>query len=99
MNNLRLKLLIALLFLFHNFYSFAQNKTIETTGDVFLYTLPIASLASSFIINDTKGSWQFTKGLLLTEAATFLIKTGVNKERPDGSNNNSFPSGHTSTTF
>jgi len=77
----------------------AQNKTVEKSGDVILYAVPITTLATTFILNDKKGSWQFTKGLLLTEGITYGLKLSVNKPRPDMSNNNSFPSGHTSTTF
>lgn len=77
----------------------AQKTTIEDTGDVILFALPTAALASTFIIGDTKGSWQFTKGFLLTEALTYGLKAVISKRRPDGSDENSFPSGHTSTTF
>lgn len=78
---------------------YAQNKTIKTTGDIILIALPTTTLVSTFIIGDKKGSWQFTKSLLLTEAVTYGLKYSVNKQRPDMSNFNSFPSGHTSTTF
>jgi len=95
------KLIAPLLLLF--LYSFsnlsAQNKTVEDAGDIILFALPATTLATTFIIGDTKGSWQFTKGLLLTEAVTYGLKYSINKQRPDMSNNNSFPSGHTSTTF
>lgn len=77
----------------------AQKTTIENTGDVLLFALPTATLATTFIIGDTKGSWQFTKGLLLTEVMTHGLKAIIVKQRPDGSDENSFPSGHTSTTF
>lgn len=91
------------LFLLLYFYNFsnlsAQNKTVKDAGDVILFALPITTLATTFIIGDTKGSWQFTKGLLLTEALTYGLKYGIDKERPDKSNEHSFPSGHTSTTF
>ena len=84
-------------------YSFsnisAQNNTIEDVGDVILFALPATTLATTFIIGDTKGSWQFTKGLLLTEAVTFGLKSVISKRRPDDSDADSFPSGHTSTTF
>jgi len=76
-----------------------QNKTIETSGDVILIALPVATLATTLIVDDFQGSWQFTKGLILTEAVTYGLKIAINKPRPDGSNENSFPSGHTSTTF
>lgn len=76
-----------------------QIGTTQTIGDIVLFTLPIATLGSTFIIGDKKGAWQFTKGLLVTGAVTYGLKLGVNKQRPDMSNDNSFPSGHTSTTF
>ena len=63
--------------------------------------LPASTLASTFIVEDgnPKGAWQFTKGLLLTVGVTYGLKFGINKPRPDMSNDNSFPSGHTSTVF
>lgn len=73
--------------------------TTQTIGDAILFTLPLATLGSTFIIGDKKGAWQFTKGLLVTGAVTYGLKLGVNKQRPDMSNDNSFPSGHTSATF
>ncbi len=76
-----------------------QVGTTQKIGDVVLFALPAATFASTFIIGDGKGAWQFTKGFLLTEAVTYGLKQGVNKQRPDMSNDNSFPSGHTSTVF
>lgn len=76
-----------------------KNNTTQNIGDVVLFALPVATLGTTFIIGDKQGAWQFTKGILLTEAITFGLKFSINKPRPDYSNNNSFPSGHTSTTF
>lgn len=76
-----------------------KTGTTQKLGDILIFTLPLATLGSTFIIGDKKGAWQFTKGLIITEAITFSLKLGVNKQRPDMSNDNSFPSGHTSTTF
>jgi len=76
-----------------------QVGTVQKIGDVILIALPVATLGTSLIKGDNEGAWQFTKGLLLTEAVTFGLKLGVNKQRPDMSNDNSFPSGHTSTVF
>jgi len=36
---------------------------------------------------------------IVVQSVTFAIKAGVRRERPDLSNNRSFPSGHASTTF
>ncbi len=76
-----------------------QVGTTQKVGDVILIALPAATLGTSFIIGDEKGAWQFTKGLLLTVGVTYGLKYAVNKPRPDMSNDNSFPSGHTSTVF
>jgi membrane-associated phospholipid phosphatase len=76
-----------------------QVGTTQKIGDVILFALPAATLGSSFSIGDKEGAWQFTKGLLLTGGITYGLKLGVNKQRPDKSNNNSFPSGHISIVF
>jgi len=76
-----------------------QIGAIQKIGDVILFALPAAAMGSSFIIGDEEGAWQFTKGLLLTGVITYGLKLGVNKQRPDKSNDNSFPSGHTSIVF
>jgi len=91
-------LIISTLFL-HFQPSFSQNKTIETTGDILLVALPTATIATTLIIGDKKGAWQFTKGFLLNGAISIGLKSIVVKERPDMSNNDSFPSAHTSVTF
>ncbi|AUC77310.1 phosphatase PAP2 family protein [Olleya sp. Bg11-27] len=76
-----------------------QVGTTQKIGDVVLIGLPTITLATSFIIGDKKGAWQFTKGLLLTGGVTYGLKYSINKQRPDMSNENSFPSGHTSIVF
>ncbi len=95
----KLKALFLLVFLYSSSNLTAQNETVEDVGDIILVVLPATTLATTFIIGDTKGSWQFTKAFLLTEAVTYGLKLSIDKDRPDMSNNNSFPSGHTSTTF
>lgn len=92
-------LIFLLICICYSYNGIAQNETIESSGDVILFVLPVATFTSTFIIDDSKGSWQFLKGILLNEAITYSLKAVVNKTRPDGSNQNSFPSGHTSTTF
>ncbi len=96
-----LKIIVALCLVFYCSIRplVSQNKVIERFGDTFLIVLPTATLATTFIMNDKKGSWQFAKSLVLTGVLTYGLKFIVNKERPDMSNDNSFPSGHTSTTF
>jgi len=76
-----------------------QVGTTQKIGDVILFALPVATVGTSFIIGDEQGAWQFTKGLLLTAGVTYGLKYSINKQRPDMSNDNSFPSGLTSTLF
>ncbi len=79
--------------------SHSKQKTTQKLGDVLLIVVPVTTLGTSFYIKDTKGAWQFTKGLIFTELVTYGLKLSINKSRPDLSNTNSFPSGHTATTF
>lgn len=85
--------------LFGRFEGQAQQEAVTTAGDVLLFAMPAATLATTLIIKDKEGTWQFLRGFLVTELVTYGFKLAVNKKRPDASNNNSFPSGHTSTTF
>ena len=95
----KILLFFAYLFSFSNVN--AQNKTITTSGDILQIAIPAVALGSTFIWNDddTKPTWQFIKaygsGLILEQA----LKHIVLKPRPDGSDNYSFPSGHTTSAF
>jgi membrane-associated phospholipid phosphatase len=44
-------------------------------------------------------SYDFAQALIVNGAYTTILKYSVQRTRPDGSNNLSFPSGHTSTAF
>ncbi|MDO7170858.1 phosphatase PAP2 family protein [Mariniflexile sp. AS56] len=80
--------------------AFSQpSDAVTTSGDVLLFAMPVVAFGSTLVFNDKEGSWQFLKGFALNEITTYGLKFVVNKERPDKSNNHSFPSGHTSTTF
>jgi membrane-associated phospholipid phosphatase len=77
----------------------SQKTTLETLGDIVLFTLPAATLGTTFVVGDKKGSWQFTKGFLLNQAVTYGLKVAIDKRRPQHNGGQAFPSGHTSTTF
>ncbi len=95
------KTILLLLLLFHANATKAQNETITKSGDIIEYALPAIALGSTFIWNDdnTKPNWQFLKaygtGLIIQRS----LKQIISKPRPDGSNNYSFPSGHTTSAF
>lgn len=50
-------------------------------------------------MDDSTGRNQLLLSYGSTIAATYALKYSVGKERPDGSDNLSFPSGHTSSAF
>lgn len=72
----------------------------KIAGDALLITLPSLALSSTFVWQDeNKGTLQFTKAFVGNLALTSLLKYVIRKERPNGENFNSFPSGHTSISF
>lgn len=78
----------------------SSQKTHKIAGDVLLGAMPTLALSSTFIWKDgQKGTYQFSKALTATIALSYGLKLVINKERPNGENNNSFPSGHTSVAF
>lgn len=89
-----------LFFLCLNCFAHAGDKDwIETTGDVLQVALPLTALTATFSMDDSTGRNQLLLSFGSTIATTYALKYSVAKERPDGSNNLSFPSGHTSSAF
>lgn len=91
--------LILAIFLFGIRTGIAQNKVVESTGDVVLFALPASALTSTLVVGDYKGTWQFAKGFALNQAVTIGLKYATDKKRPFNNGDRAFPSGHTSTTF
>lgn len=71
----------------------------KTYGDIASYAIPAFAAGVSLYKGDEEGLKQYGLGLLLSMGTTFALKKGVNRTRPDGSNNQSFPSGHTARAF
>lgn len=95
----RILILLAVIMCFSDMK--AQNNTITTSGDILQFAIPAAALGSTFIWNDdhTKPTWQFIKSYGTSVVLTMALKHIVLKPRPDGSDNYSFPSGHTTSAF
>jgi len=76
------------------------RKAVRTTGDVGAVLLPVAGLTAVLLLQkDWQGLKQGVFSGVTTLGVTYALKYIVKKERPDHSDNHSFPSMHTSTSF
>ena len=75
------------------------RKAVRTSGDVGAVLLPVAGLTAILIEKDWQGLKQGVFSGVTTLGVTYALKYIVKKERPDHSDNHSFPSMHTSTSF
>jgi membrane-associated phospholipid phosphatase len=71
----------------------------ETVGDVLRIAIPAAAYTLTFTRDDQEGRRQFYKSFAMSVSTTWVLKETVEKERPDGSDDDAFPSGHTSAAF
>lgn len=79
--------------------TYAGNSDIETAGDIVMVAIPAYAYGTTFYNDDTEGRQQFYKSFATNAVATYALKKAVDKDRPDRSDNDSFPSGHTSIAF
>lgn len=75
------------------------NDEHRRAGDVLRYAMPAGVVAYELWRGDHEGLWQFGKSWAVTVGTTEVLKRGIHAERPDGSNDSSFPSGHASHAF
>ena len=77
----------------------------NTTADDFLLFVPVLTMytADIFKVKSKNNAFDQTKylaiSLIINNVITFGLKNITNEERPNGENNQSFPSGHTSNAF
>jgi len=76
----------------------AETDDIRDLGDITQLVPGAFGLTSSFVTGDTTGLKQFGFAAAMTAVTTHGVKAVVDKTRPDGSEDNSFPSGHTSAS-
>ena len=76
----------------------AKSNT-EMLGDFLAVTVPLGAYATTLYHQDREGASQFYKSYGTTIATAFALKYTIKEERPDKSNNRSFPSGHTASAF
>lgn len=76
-----------------------SRKAVRTSGDVLVFVTPVAGLATILAMQDWQGLKQGALAGATTLGVTYALKYIVKKERPDHSDNHSFPSMHTSVSF
>lgn len=96
---LQMVILLTLFFVTYVNNIYSQSNLIETTGDILISVLPASALGGTLIEKDKEGTFQLAKAFMFNDISTRLLKGLIEKERPDKSNFNSFPSGHTSIAF
>lgn len=77
----------------------ASDKGWGTASDVGRDALVVTALGLPTVQGDWQGTRQAAFSLGATFAVTFGLKQLVHEERPDESDDKSFPSGHTSSSF
>jgi len=93
------KIFVSILLLKSLLYGDSNQDNIEKIGDYIQLIIPISAWATTLALGDTKGQIDFYKSFGATIATTQALKYTIDEQRPDGSDNLSFPSGHTSASF
>lgn len=79
--------------------AFADEQDWDTASTVARDGLVVAALGIPAVQGDWTGAKQAALSLGTTQLVTTGLKNTIHAERPDQSNNKSFPSGHTSMSF
>lgn len=80
----------------------SASSTLETSGDVLHLLLPATALGATLFYeqdNGYQGSVELIKAAVSNRLVVEALKYSVDKQRPDGSGDDSFPSGHTADSF
>lgn len=96
---LRSSLLLAVVSMSIDPASAGEGDGHRRAGDVLRIAMPAGVVAYELWRGDDQGLWQFGKSLALTLGTAEVLRRATNVERPDHSNNDSFPSGHAANAF
>ncbi|WP_201555349.1 phosphatase PAP2 family protein [Psychrobacter sp. 72-O-c] len=77
----------------------ANTSDIEKAGDIVALAIPAIAYGSTHYMDDESGRKQFYQSFATNLAATYVLKSTIDKERPNGSDDKSFPSRHASVAF
>jgi len=78
----------------------SPRTSLATDDGSFMRTLiPAVAYGTTFYMHDKDGRIQFYKSFFTNLGATYALKAMISEERPNGEDDDSFPSGHTSVAF
>ena len=77
----------------------AEKQSGDMAANIGSVGIPVIAGSIALFKDDYDGFWMFAKGATYTLAATQALKYTVREERPNGEDNLSFPSGHSSSAF
>jgi len=78
----------------------SSRSALATDDGSFMRTLiPAVAYGTTFYMHDKDGRNQFYKSFFTNLGATYALKALISEERPNGKDDDSFPSGHTSVAF
>lgn len=79
------------------FFSVHVDNFMQYAPAAAVYALNLSGVKGKHNLTDATGIYAISFGLM--KASTLIVKSATHRLRPDGSTNNSFPSGHTATSF
>ncbi len=94
---LRITLLLGVLLA--PFHHAEASDRVENTGDILRTLIPAVAYGATFYLHDFDGRSQFYKSFFTSLATTYGLKKTISKTRPNGEDDESFPSGHSSVAF
>ena len=77
----------------------AHADAVETSGHILRWAIPAAAAGVAWRRDDREGLKQYAWAFGGTAVSTLALKAAIDKDRPNDSDNDAFPSGHTATAF
>lgn len=95
----RLSIALTVTALFYPATSQASDRGWDRASSIARDALVAAAIGGPAVQRDWHGDVETVESMAIAGGTTFALKELVHERRPDGSDNNSFPSGHTSISF
>jgi hypothetical protein len=72
------------------------SDQVENIGDTLCVMIPAITYGTTFYLQDSEGRKQFYESFFTNLGVTYALKKSISKTRPNGTDNDSFPSAHSS---